>query len=54
MLCLLAFATAIYGAAPGRFETYEVTDVAPDESFLEMMDALNDRLILGGGDAVGL
>ena len=34
--------------APGRFETYEVHDIAPDESFLEMMDELNDRLILEG------
>jgi len=32
----------------GRFETYEVTDIASDESFLEMMDALNDSLVVGG------
>jgi succinate dehydrogenase / fumarate reductase, iron-sulfur subunit len=38
--------------APGHFESYEVADVAPDESFLEMMDALNDRLIVEGGDAI--
>ena len=29
---------------PGRFESYEVADVDPDESFLEMLDALNDQL----------
>jgi succinate dehydrogenase / fumarate reductase iron-sulfur subunit len=34
--------------APGRFETYEVSDIAPDESFLEMIDGLNDRLIVEG------
>lgn len=38
--------------APGRFEVYEVSDVAPDESLLEMLDALNDRLIVEGHDAV--
>jgi succinate dehydrogenase / fumarate reductase iron-sulfur subunit len=32
----------------GRFETFEVAEVEPDESFLEMMDALNDRLTIGG------
>jgi succinate dehydrogenase / fumarate reductase iron-sulfur subunit len=34
--------------ADGRFEAYEVTDIASDESFLEMMDALNDRLVVDG------
>jgi succinate dehydrogenase / fumarate reductase iron-sulfur subunit len=38
--------------APGRFESYEVTGVEPDESFLEMMDALNDRLTVEAGDAI--
>ena len=32
----------------GRFVSYEVSDVDSDESFLEMIDALNDRLILQG------
>ena len=32
-------------AAPGRFETYEMEDVSPDMSFLEMLDVLNERLI---------
>lgn len=32
----------------GGFESYEVTDIASDESFLEMMDGLNDRLIVQG------
>jgi succinate dehydrogenase / fumarate reductase iron-sulfur subunit len=34
--------------SPGAFETYKVADVASDESFLEMIDALNDRLTLEG------
>jgi succinate dehydrogenase / fumarate reductase, iron-sulfur subunit len=38
--------------APGRFETYDVTNIAPDESFLEMMDELNDRLIVEDTDPV--
>jgi succinate dehydrogenase / fumarate reductase iron-sulfur subunit len=32
----------------GGFETHEVTDVASDESFLEMMDQLNDGLVVDG------
>jgi succinate dehydrogenase / fumarate reductase iron-sulfur subunit len=32
----------------GDFETYEVTDIASDESFLEMMDQLNDSLAVDG------
>ncbi len=31
-------------AAPGRFENYEVDDISPDFSFLEMLDILNERL----------
>src|ERR1700743_914402 len=31
--------------ASGRFVTYQVNDVAPDMSFLEMLDALNEDLI---------
>jgi succinate dehydrogenase / fumarate reductase iron-sulfur subunit len=33
---------------PGSFENYEVRDVDVDESFLEMIDALNDQLIVDG------
>ncbi len=29
----------------GRFETYEVTNISPDCSFLEMLDQLNEQLI---------
>ena len=29
---------------PGRFETYEATNVSPDQSFLEMLDVVNDEL----------
>ena len=29
----------------GRFETYKVTDISPDCSFLEMLDILNQQLI---------
>jgi len=28
----------------GRFQTYEVEDISPDYSFLEMLDILNERL----------
>ena len=30
--------------SPGRFETYEATDVGPDASFLEMLDLVNEEL----------
>jgi succinate dehydrogenase / fumarate reductase iron-sulfur subunit len=40
------------GNQPGAFQTYDVTDIAPDESFLEMFDELNDRLIVQGERAV--
>jgi len=32
-------------AAKGRFDTYKVTDISPDASFLEMLDILNEQLI---------
>ena len=32
--------------AKGHFETYHVTDVEEDASFLEMLDILNDQLVL--------
>ncbi len=31
--------------AKGRFETYKVSDISPDSSFLEMLDILNQQLI---------
>jgi succinate dehydrogenase / fumarate reductase, iron-sulfur subunit len=37
-----------HAAAPGRFVTYEATDISPDMSFLEMLDVLNERLIARG------
>ena len=36
----------------GRFETYQVTDISPDTSFLEMLDILNNDLIHEGKDPV--
>ena len=36
----------------GRIETYPVSGVYPDMSFLEMMDMLNDQIIRDGGDPV--
>jgi len=35
-------------AAGGRFVRYEVKDVSPDMSFLEVLDVLNESLIHGG------
>jgi len=34
--------------APGEFKDYQVKDIAPDLSFLEMLDALNEDLIARG------
>jgi succinate dehydrogenase / fumarate reductase, iron-sulfur subunit len=36
----------------GRMVTYQVTDISPDMSFLEMLDVLNEQLILDGDDPV--
>jgi succinate dehydrogenase / fumarate reductase iron-sulfur subunit len=36
----------------GRFETYEVSDIDSDESFLEMIDGLNDSLVVSGERAI--
>lgn len=36
----------------GRFETYQVREISPDSSFLEMLDILNDELIRQGKDPV--
>ena len=37
---------------PGRFETYEATDVKDEMSFLEMLDAVNENLIEGGHEPI--
>jgi succinate dehydrogenase / fumarate reductase iron-sulfur subunit len=31
--------------AKGRFETYKVSNISPDSSFLEMLDILNEQLV---------
>jgi succinate dehydrogenase / fumarate reductase, iron-sulfur subunit len=36
----------------GRFETIEAPGINPDMSFLEMLDVVNERLTLDGGDPV--
>ncbi len=36
----------------GRFERYEVTDVSDHQSFLEMLDLLNERLVTQGVDPI--
>lgn len=38
--------------AKGQMETYPVSDISPDMSFLEMLDVLNDGLIEGGKEPV--
>src|SRR5690242_805362 len=38
--------------APGAFETYDVPDVSPDMSFLEMLDVVNDRLTADGREPI--
>lgn len=38
--------------ADGAMSTYEVDDISPDMSFLEMLDTLNEELILRGEDPV--
>jgi succinate dehydrogenase / fumarate reductase iron-sulfur subunit len=38
--------------ARGRFVTYQVEDVSPDASFLEMLDVLNNNLVRKGEDPV--
>src|SRR5690606_9181514 len=37
---------------PGRFETYEATDVSKEMSFLEMLDVVNDRLVSEGVEPI--
>ena len=36
----------------GRMVSYEVDDISPDMSFLEMLDVLNEELILAGDDPI--
>lgn len=38
--------------AKGALETYQVNDVSPDMSFLEMFDVLNEKLIREGKDPI--
>ena len=38
--------------AKGKMETYQMQEVSPDMSFLEMMDVLNEELIDKGIDPV--
>jgi len=38
--------------AKGKMETYQMKEVSPDMSFLEMMDVLNEQLIEKGIDPV--
>lgn len=40
------------GQSKGALETYKINDVSPDSSFLEMMDALNDQIIMKDGSPV--
>jgi len=36
----------------GRIETYEATDIPEEASFLEMLDIVNERIIVDGGDPI--
>ena len=36
----------------GKFETYKVTDISSEMSFLEMFDVLNERLITEGAEPI--
>jgi len=37
---------------PGKLVDYDVRDISPHTSFLEMLDIVNERLILGGHDPI--
>jgi succinate dehydrogenase / fumarate reductase iron-sulfur subunit len=39
-------------SSPGRLVDYEIHDVSPDSSFLEMLDLLNEQLITQGKEPV--
>ena len=38
--------------AAGAFETYDVPDISPEMSFLEMLDIVNDRLLVDGKEPI--
>lgn len=38
--------------SPGRMVDYDVDDISPDMSFLEMLDVLNEQLILQGEEPI--
>ena len=38
--------------APGKLETYEANHVSPDQSFLEMLDEVNEVLVKEGKDPI--
>ena len=38
--------------AEGSFETYEVSEISPEASFLEMLDVLNEHLTLNGQEPI--
>ena len=38
--------------ASGGFETYDARDISVDMSFLEMLNVVNERLTLAGGDPI--
>jgi succinate dehydrogenase / fumarate reductase, iron-sulfur subunit len=40
------------GNTAGRFETYQVSDISTEMSFLEMFDVLNERLIKEGKEPI--
>jgi len=40
------------GATKGRFETFQVTNISSEMSFLEMFDVLNERLVNEGQDPI--
>jgi succinate dehydrogenase / fumarate reductase, iron-sulfur subunit len=40
------------GGAKGGFERYEMRDVSPDSSFLEVLDVLNEQLVMKGESPV--
>ena len=40
------------GSSSGHFQDYEISDVSPDSSFLEMLDLLNEQLVDKGEEPV--
>jgi len=39
-------------SSKGRFETYQVKDISPNCSFLEMLDIMNEQLVYKGEEPV--